>query len=73
MMKRIYQKKSTLNKKKSNIFGQLNYKPSNIISFNYDFSISHDMNMLEYSSLNTMINYNKFSTEFNFSRITSFV
>ena len=59
-------KKSTLNKKKSNIFGQLNYKPSNIISFNYDFSINNDMSTLEYSSLNTMINYNKFSTEFNF-------
>ena len=66
-------KKSTLNKKKSNIFGQLNYKPSKVISFNYDFSINNDMNMLEYSSLNTMINYNKLSTEFNFLEEHGFI
>ena len=59
-------KKSTLNKKKSNIFGQLNFKPSNVVSFDYDFSITDDMKFLEYSSLNTKIDYKNISTEFNF-------
>ena len=58
--------KSTLNKKKSNVFGQLDYKPTNILSFKYDFSINEKLNKLEYSSLNTLINFENFSTEFNF-------
>ena len=57
---------STLNKKKSNIFGQFDYKPSENISLNYNFSLTEDLNTLEYNSLNTRIDYKKFSTQFTY-------
>ena len=57
---------STLDKKKSNFFGQLNYKPTNNFSLNYDFAINNDFNELEYNSINTKIDFNKFTTQFNF-------
>ena len=57
---------STLDKKKSNIFGQLHYKPINNILLNYDFAINNDLNEFNYNSINTKINFEKFSTQFNF-------
>ena len=57
---------STLDKRKSNIFGQLNYKPTNNILLNYDFAMNNDMNKFEYNSINTKINFTTFSTQFNF-------
>ncbi len=57
---------STLDKKKSNIFGQLNYKPMNNILLNYDFAIDDDLNEFKYNSITTKINFDKFSTQFNF-------
>ena len=64
---------STLDKKKSNIFGQFNYKPTNNISLNYDFSINNDLDAIEYNSINTKIDFNKFSTQFNFLEETNLV
>ena len=57
--------RSTLDKKNSNIFGQLNYKPTNNLSLNYDFSINDDLSNFEYNSLNALMTFNNFSTEFN--------
>ena len=57
---------STLNKKNSNIFGQINFKPIKNISLGYDFSLSNDLNTLEYNSLLSEINYGNFSTQFNY-------
>ena len=57
---------STLNKKSSNIFGQLNYKPTNNFSLNYNFSLNNDLNTIEYNSLSTKFNFNNFSTRFEF-------
>ena len=57
---------STLNKKKSNIFGQLNYTVNSIFSMNYDFSIKDDLNTIEYSSLDTIFDFHNFRTQFNF-------
>ena len=57
---------STLNKKNSNIFGALNFKPNKIISLNYHFSLTDDLNNFEYNSLNTNINFNNFSTQFEY-------
>ena len=37
---------STLNKKKSNVFGQLNFFPTNNISLKYDFSLTENLDML---------------------------
>ena len=64
---------STLDRKKSNIFGQFNYKPTSNISLNYDFSINNDLNAIEYNSINTKIDFDKFSTQFNFLEETSLV
>ena len=64
---------STLDRKKSNIFGQFNYKPTSNISLNYDFSINNDLNAIEYNSINTKIYFDKFSTQFNFLEETSLI
>tara|TARA_B110000027_G_scaffold54324_1_gene59085 strand:- start:8 stop:2662 length:2655 start_codon:yes stop_codon:yes gene_type:complete len=57
---------STLNKKTSNVFGQLNFKPNEIASFKYDFSLTNDLNTFEYNSMTSKFNFNNFSTEFTF-------
>ena len=56
---------STINKKKSNIFGQLNFKPNEIMSLKYDFSLTNDLNTFEYNAINTKFNFENFSTEFS--------
>ena len=55
---------STLNKKTSNIFGEINFNPNNNISLGYDFSLSNDMNTFEYNALNAKFVYKDFSTQF---------
>ena len=57
---------STINKKNSNIFGQVNFKPNEIISLKYDFSLTNDINRFEYNSIGAKFNYKNFSTEFNY-------
>ena len=57
---------STLNKKTSNIFGKFNFKPIKNISFNYDFSLTNDLNTLEYNSFGSNINFMGFSTRFDY-------
>ena len=57
---------STLNKKKSHIFGKFDFKPNKIISLNYDFSLKDDLSSLDYNSIITKIDYNNFSTQFDF-------
>ena len=57
---------STLNKKTSNIFGEINFNPNNNISLGYDFSLSSDMNTFEYNALIAKFFYKDFSTQFNY-------
>ena len=57
---------STLNKKKSNIFGQINFRPNKIFSLDYDFSLTSNLDVLEYNSVDVKFNYNKVSTNFNY-------
>ena len=57
---------STLNKKKSNIFGQTNFRPNDFISLSYNFSLTDDLDTFQYNALNAKFNYNNFSTQFNF-------
>ena len=54
-----------MDKKKSNIFGQLNFFPINNISLKYDFSLTQNLDMLEYNSVIANFNYKKFNTSFN--------
>ena len=48
------------------MFGQLNFKPNKIVSLNYNFSLTNDLNRFEYNSITTKFDYNDFSTEFNY-------
>ena len=56
---------STLNKKQSNLFGQLNLRPNNYVSLNYDFSVTDNLDMIEYNSIIANFNYKNFNTSFN--------
>ena len=58
--------KSTLNKKKSNIFGEFNFKPIKNFSLGYNFSLTEDLNTLEYNSLITKMKFNNFTTQFDY-------
>jgi LPS-assembly protein len=57
---------STLNKKTSNIFGQLNFKPNENISLNYNFSLNDNLDTFEYNSIASKFDFGNLSTEFNF-------
>ena len=57
---------STLNKKNSNIFGEFNYKPTQNMSLNYDFSLTDDLNTFEYNSIGARLDFDSFYTEFDF-------
>jgi len=57
---------STINKKSSNIFGKIFFTPNEIITLDYDFSLTNGLDIIEYNSLNTIFNYNNFSTEFKY-------
>ena len=57
---------STLNKKKSNIFGQFNFKPIKNVSLGYNFSLTNNLNAIEYNSLITTMEFGNFVTEFDY-------
>jgi len=57
---------STLNRKTSNIFGQVNLKPNKNVAINYDFSLNNDLNTFEYNSITSKFDFNSFSTQFRF-------
>ena len=56
---------STLNKKQSNLFGQLKLRPNRHVLLNYDFSVTDNLDMIEYNSLIANFNYKNFNTSFN--------
>tara|TARA_B100000963_G_scaffold46308_1_gene34636 strand:- start:3128 stop:5557 length:2430 start_codon:yes stop_codon:yes gene_type:complete len=57
---------STLDKKRSNYFGKITNTLNDNINFNYEFSIDHDLNQIQYNSFGTTIRKNNFITTFNF-------
>ena len=59
-------KKSTLNKKTSNLYGSIKNNFSENLSFDYKFAIDNDLNTFEYSDLGAKLTLNNFSTELNF-------
>jgi LPS-assembly protein len=58
--------RSTLNKKKSNIFGQINYKTSDMLSLNYNFSVKNDLDKFEYNSVDATFRFNNLTTTFDY-------
>ena len=57
---------STLNKKNSNYFGKLTNNLNDKINFNYEFSINHDLDQIQYNSFGATITNNNFKTTFNY-------
>jgi LPS-assembly protein len=57
---------STLNKKNSNIFGQLKFKPIKNVSLNYNFSLTDDLDTFEYNSLIASMQLGGFVTRFDY-------
>ena len=58
---------STLNKKTSHIFGQIEYEPTKIFTLDYNFSLKNDLEAMEYNSISTLFEFNNFSTRFDFT------
>ena len=57
---------STLDKKYSNYFGQITNNLNENIKLNYEFSINHDLDEIQYNSLGTSFTKNNFITTFNY-------
>ncbi|WP_415303624.1 LPS-assembly protein LptD [Candidatus Pelagibacter sp. Uisw_090] len=57
---------STIGKKRSNLFGQINFKPSEILSLDYKLSINDDLNEIESNSIDAELSFSNFSTTMSF-------
>ena len=57
---------STLNKKNSNYFGRITNNLNRNIKFDYEFSLNHDLDQIQYNSFGTTISKNNFVTKFNY-------
>ena len=57
---------STLDKKNSNFFGKITNNLNDNLSFNYDFSINHNLDEVQYNSIGATIKKNNFITTFNY-------
>jgi LPS-assembly protein len=58
---------STIGKKMSDIFGNIEFKPNKNVSLKYDFSIDNNFDKTNYDSLSTKFKINKFVTSFEYS------
>ena len=59
-------KKTTINKKSSNIFGSANGNLTENFNFNYNFAIDNNLKTSEYNEFNATLNINNLVTKFNF-------
>jgi LPS-assembly protein len=57
---------STLNKKRSNVFGQMNFNPNKVVSIKYDFSLTNNLGRFENNTLELELEYNNLTTTFNY-------
>jgi len=57
---------STLDKKNSNYFGKLTNKLNENLDFNYEFSVNHKLDEVQYNSLGATFSKNNFVTTFNY-------
>lgn len=58
---------STLGRKTSDTFGELNFSPNKIVNFDYRFAIDNNYNKSNYDSISTNFSLNKFITTFEYS------
>ena len=61
---------TTLNNKKSNIFGSITNKFSNQFELNYKFAVDQNLDELEYNDINATFSLNNFVTNFSFVKET---
>jgi LPS-assembly protein len=59
-------KRSTLNRKNSNLFGSMTSNLSKNLSLNYNFAIDNDLSTFDYNSVGAQLSINNFITEFSF-------
>ena len=59
-------KKSTLNRKTSNIFGSVTNRLNDILTLDYNFAIDNDFSTVEYNNFNATISVNNLVTSFTF-------
>ena len=64
---------STINEKNSNIFGQFNFKATEKFSFNYDFSLTNDLDTFNYNSITTDFTFDNFYTQFEYLEETGLI
>ena len=57
---------STLDKKNSNYFGKLTNNLNENINFNYEFSVNHNLDKVQYNSFGVTFTKNNFVTKFNY-------
>ena len=57
---------STLNKKQSNYFGEVKFYPNDKVYLNYNFSLTDDLDELQYNSILASFNFGDFITQFNY-------
>ncbi len=60
-------KSSTLGKKSSDLFGNLEMYPNDPLSFKYSFAIDNNFNKSNYDSISSTLSINKFVTTFEYS------
>ncbi len=59
-------KKSTLNRKNSNLFGTIKTSFSENLNFNYDFAIDNNYQNFEYNNFNASLSFKNFNTKISF-------
>ena len=63
---KLIPKRSTINRKQSNLFGSISNNISERIDLNYNFSIDNDFNKFEHNDLNAKFTLNNLVTKFHF-------
>ena len=65
--------KSTLGQKSSDIFGEVSFKPTKYLNFEYDFSIDNNLDKSNYNLLKAGLTINNFITSFEFLEEDNFI
>ena len=65
--------KSTLGQKSSDIFGEISFKPTKYLNFEYDFSMDNNLDKSNYNLLKAGLNINNFITTFEFLEEDNFI
>ncbi len=58
--------KTKLNEERSDVVGKLSFSPNKVLNFDYNFSYDNNLKYSNYDSISASINYEVFSTSFNF-------